>query len=137
MIIFILNKKDIVQRCKLKLPVLVWSLSSIQPFSHPLTLTSPCHWASFRVSLGKLFHFRFCSQTTFGAQDISNLHRHRPLREQIHTLVKWNLGDSCHVPREIHARPVYDSNQGTFRSTIRHASTGLTRNSTTPPPHPR
>ena len=25
---------------------------------------------------------------------ISNLHRHRPLRVHIHTLVEWSLGDS-------------------------------------------
>ena len=31
---------------KLKLPVLVGPLSAVQPFSHPLTLASPSHWAT-------------------------------------------------------------------------------------------
>ena len=35
-----------------------------------------------------------------------NLHRHRPLRVPIDTLVEWSLGDSFLVPREIHIKPV-------------------------------
>ena len=41
---------------------------------------------------------------------ISNMHRHRPLRVPIHILFEWSLGDSFLVLREIHVRPVYDSN---------------------------
>ena len=38
---------------------------------------------------------------------ISNLHM-----VPILTLVQWSLGDSLQVSREIHIRPVYDSNHG-------------------------
>ena len=51
-----------------------------------------------------------CSQHT--SQGISNLHRHRPLRVPIHTFVEWFLVDPFCLPREMHIRQVYDSNQG-------------------------
>ena len=46
---------------KLKLPVLVGTISAIQP---PFDITSPEHRATIGnwVSLGKLFHSRFCVQ---------------------------------------------------------------------------
>ena len=49
---------------KIKLPFLVGPLSAIQPFSHPLTLTSPGHWAilgnqCFRSTMGNNFTLIF------------------------------------------------------------------------------
>ena len=59
---------------KSQLPILIGPLlSAIQPFSHHLTLIPlviGLYWeTSVRVSLGKLFHYRFCVQPTYGAQE--------------------------------------------------------------------
>ena len=56
---------------KLNLPVFQLFSRSCR---HPLTLTSPGYWATLgnqrvQVSLGKQFHFGFCVQTTYGAQE--------------------------------------------------------------------
>ena len=101
---------------KLKLLVLVGLLSAVQPFSNPLTLTSPGHWSMLGNQHsglpGETISLQVLSAAIIWCPGISNLHRHRPLKVPIHTQVEWSLGDSFLVPREIHIKSLQHSNQG-------------------------
>ena len=90
----------------LKLSLLIWPLSVIQPFCHPLTLTSPGHWATLgkqRSDLpGETISLPVLYAPNIRRPGISNLHRDRPLKVPIYTLVEWSIGYSFLVLREIH-----------------------------------
>ena len=107
---------DFIKIIERDLPSLVGPLFVTQLFSHPWTLTSPDHW----VTLGNQYSglpeetisLSVLCAANIRCPGISNLHRHCPLRVPILTLIDWSLRDSFIVPREIHVRPVQDSNQG-------------------------
>ena len=105
----LINKK------KLKLPVLTGPLSGIQPFVNTLVLTSPGNWdylpgyitnLAFEIPKGNYCTLGFvCSQHAICLR-ISNLHRYCSLRVPIHMLFECSLGDSIYVPMEVHVRLV-------------------------------
>ena len=92
---------------KLNLPVLIGPLSAIQSFSQHLTfLTSPSH------TFGSRWVSCQCA-ANIQRPGISNLHRQRPLRVPVNTMIRWSLRGSFLVRSEKnHVRPGQDSNQG-------------------------
>ena len=84
-------------KLKLKLSVLVGTLSDIQSFSHTLIVNF-------------LWSLDYIRKLAFGSPWVPVLCEANIRQVPIHTLVEWNLRDSFLVPWEIHVRPV-DSNQ--------------------------
>ena len=89
---------------RLKLPVLVWPLSDIEPLSHPLIFNSPWSFGYIRKLTSPLeaISLTVLCAANITRPGISKLHSHCPLRVPIYALFEWSLGDLFLVCREIH-----------------------------------
>ena len=92
------------------------SYSAVQPLfviKLPLSLGYTRKLA-FASPWGKYFTPGLCA-VNMRRPGISNLKKHSPFRVPIHILGELGgLGDTFLMPREIHVRPVQDSNHGPF-----------------------